>query len=139
MITKRRTGASYHVRSRLDLNEPTGWGDSRVDAWDLPGYRQIRTLSETNMSVVVQAEEIELDNRLVAIKVLKPALAEDPDYTARFERELRASAKLSHPNIVPVHAGPRAPAPCSGGAALPRQPARARSARGIRGHPRARG
>lgn len=78
-----------------------------MDGFDLPGYRLIRTLSETNMSVVVLAEEIELDDRLVAIKILKPGLAHDSDYVARFERELRASAKLSHPNIVSVHAGPR--------------------------------
>jgi hypothetical protein len=78
-----------------------------VDGFELPGYRVLRTLSETNMSVVYQAEELELDDRLVAIKVLKPGLAKDPGYTARFRRELRASARLSHPNIVPVHTGPR--------------------------------
>jgi len=78
-----------------------------VDGFELPGYRVLRALSETNMSVVYQAEELELDNRLVAIKVLKPGLARNPGYTARFRRELRVSAKLSHPNIVPVHSGPR--------------------------------
>jgi len=83
-----------------------------VDGFDLPGYRVVRTLSETNMSVVYQAEELELDDRLVAIKVLKPGLAHDPEYLARFQRELSASARLTHPNIVPVHAGPR-------GSALP--------------------
>ncbi|MGH3761567.1 protein kinase domain-containing protein [Actinophytocola sp.] len=82
-----------------------------MDGFDLPGYRLLRKLSETNMSVVYQAEELELGDRLVAIKVLKPDLAHDSDYTARFQRELSASARLSHPNIVPVHAGPRGSAP----------------------------
>jgi serine/threonine-protein kinase len=45
------------------------------------------------------------DNRLgrhVAIKVLAPRLAEDPDVRRRFEREARAAAQLSHPNIVAI-------------------------------------
>jgi serine/threonine protein kinase len=113
VITKRRTGASYHVvRSCLDRNDDDRVGVLGVDGFDLPGYRVVATLSETNMSVVYQAEELELDDRLVAIKVLKPGLAHDPEYLARFQRELSASARLSHPNIVPVHAGPR-------GSALP--------------------
>jgi hypothetical protein len=78
-----------------------------VNGFELPGYHVLRTLSETNMSVVYQAEELDLDNRLVAIKVLKPGLDRDPGYLARFRSELRAAARLSHPNIVPVHAGPR--------------------------------
>ncbi|MCL2784497.1 MAG: Stk1 family PASTA domain-containing Ser/Thr kinase [Propionibacteriaceae bacterium] len=40
--------------------------------------------------------------RTVAIKVIHAALAGDPDYVNRFDREARAAANLSHPNIVAV-------------------------------------
>jgi serine/threonine-protein kinase len=47
-----------------------------------------------------------LDTRLgrhVAIKVLPPALAQDPERLARFEREARTLATLNHPNIAAIH------------------------------------
>jgi serine/threonine-protein kinase len=51
------------------------------------------------MGTVYQALQVSLD-RIVAIKVLTPALAENPRFARRFEREAMASAKLNHPNIV---------------------------------------
>ncbi len=53
------------------------------------------------MGVVYLAREVELD-RFVAIKVLPTALALRPEMRERFMREARASARLSHPNIVPI-------------------------------------
>ena len=41
--------------------------------------------------------------RDVAIKVLPASLAADRDALARFEREVRAVAALSHPNILAIH------------------------------------
>jgi serine/threonine-protein kinase len=41
--------------------------------------------------------------REVALKVLLPGTASDPDRVQRFEKEARAAASLSHPNIVVVH------------------------------------
>src|SRR5262249_8300024 len=42
-------------------------------------------------------------DRLVAIKVLSGNLSNRPDAVARFEREVRAAARLEHPNIVTAH------------------------------------
>ena len=42
-------------------------------------------------------------NRRVAVKVLKPELANDPAYLKRFEREAQAAAALVHANIVQIH------------------------------------
>jgi serine/threonine-protein kinase len=55
------------------------------------------------MGVVFLARDVALD-RLVAIKLLPPAQATLPDLRERFLREARTSAKLSHPNIVPIFA-----------------------------------
>ncbi len=54
------------------------------------------------MGIVVLARDERLD-RQVALKVLPPALAEVAETRERFLREARMSAKLSHPNIVPVY------------------------------------
>lgn len=62
-----------------------------------------RTLGSGGMGTVFLAREVSLD-RPVAIKVLHPALAARADQRARFLREARTGARLSHPNIVPIYA-----------------------------------
>ncbi|HXW07440.1 MAG TPA: protein kinase [Vicinamibacterales bacterium] len=54
------------------------------------------------MGEVYRAHDAKLD-RDVAIKILPPALAADPDALVRFEREARAVAGLSHPHILAIH------------------------------------
>lgn len=53
-------------------------------------------------ATVYRAMDRALD-RPVAMKVISSALAADPEFTARFEREARLAARLDHPNIVTVH------------------------------------
>jgi len=55
------------------------------------------------MGVVYLAREVRLD-RPVAVKLLPPAMARDGVLRERFLREARTSAKLSHPNIIPIFA-----------------------------------
>jgi serine/threonine-protein kinase len=62
-----------------------------------------RPLGRGGMSIVYLAREVRLD-RLVAIKLLPPAQAAIPAARARFLREARTAAGLSHPNIVPIFA-----------------------------------
>ena len=66
-------------------------------------YSLERELGRGGMGVVYLAREVRLD-RLVAVKVLPPARAADQQVRERFLREARTAAKLSHPNIVPIHA-----------------------------------
>jgi len=62
-----------------------------------------RELGRGGMGVVYLARDVALD-RMVAIKLLPPDLAASSDLRARFLREARTAAQLSHPHIVPIHA-----------------------------------
>lgn len=62
-------------------------------------YQLLEKLGEGGMGAVYQARHVKLD-RLVALKVLPPHLLSRPDAVSRFEREMRAVGKLSHPNVV---------------------------------------
>jgi serine/threonine-protein kinase len=63
-------------------------------------YSLERELGRGGMGIVFLARDVALD-RPVAIKLLPPA---QPALRERFLREARTAAKLSHPNIVPIHA-----------------------------------
>jgi serine/threonine-protein kinase len=65
-------------------------------------YQVVRELGKGAMGIVFLARDIAL-HRLVAIKVLKQDLSSSEDHRERFRREARMTARLSHPNIVPVH------------------------------------
>ncbi|MGH8951156.1 MAG: serine/threonine-protein kinase [Acidimicrobiia bacterium] len=64
-------------------------------------YQPIEQIGTGGMATVWRARDTLL-GRLVAVKRLLPHLARDPDAAARFEREARAAAGLSHPGIVTV-------------------------------------
>lgn len=66
-------------------------------------YRIERLLGRGGMGAVYLAHEAGLD-RDVAIKVLPPERAATAATLERFRREARTAARLSHPNIVPLHA-----------------------------------
>jgi TolB-like protein/tRNA A-37 threonylcarbamoyl transferase component Bud32 len=59
-------------------------------------------IGEGGMGIVYKAEDVELQ-REIALKVLRPEFVEDPERRARFLREARAAAKVSHPNIATIH------------------------------------
>ncbi|OZG73214.1 hypothetical protein BTA51_12090 [Hahella sp. CCB-MM4] len=68
----------------------------------VPGYEVYRVLGQGGMSTVFLAKHINL-GRLVALKVMSPFCASDPEFCKRFETECRTVAKLNHPNIVTVY------------------------------------
>ena len=65
-------------------------------------YRVGRQIARGGMAAVYEAVDERLD-RLVAVKVMHPTLADERDFAGRFVREARAVARLSHPNVVNVH------------------------------------
>jgi serine/threonine-protein kinase len=66
-------------------------------------YSLEREIGRGGMGVVYLAREVRLD-RSVAIKLLPPELAANPELRERFMREARTAARLAHPYIVPIHA-----------------------------------
>jgi len=64
-------------------------------------YRVTAKIGEGGMGEVYRARDERLD-RDVAIKVLPASVAQDPDRLRRFEREAKAVAALSHPNILEI-------------------------------------
>ncbi|GAA1912114.1 Stk1 family PASTA domain-containing Ser/Thr kinase [Nocardioides lentus] len=69
-----------------------------VDGRYLVGPR----IARGGMAVVHRATDVRLD-RTVAIKVMHASLGDDPEFVARFVREARSAARLSHPHVVAVH------------------------------------
>jgi serine/threonine-protein kinase len=64
-------------------------------------YELLEVIGEGGMGRVYKARQALL-NRLVAVKVLAPRLAEDRAFIKRFRREAAVAANLNHPNIVQV-------------------------------------
>jgi serine/threonine protein kinase len=65
-------------------------------------YEILAPIGAGGMGEVYKARDTKLD-REVAIKVLPPGLASDPERLARFEREAKVLASLNHPNIAQIY------------------------------------
>jgi hypothetical protein len=65
-------------------------------------YRVLKVLGAGGMGVVFRAEDPQLQ-RLVALKAMLPALAENDSARQRFLREARAAASIKHDHIVTIH------------------------------------
>jgi serine/threonine-protein kinase len=68
----------------------------------IAGYRIVDRLGEGGMGVVYRAVHATLD-REVALKVMRPELAQNERFVARFLREARTAARIDHPNVVTVY------------------------------------
>ena len=91
----------------MSTSFPTDTPAKKVAEVDLSGrelgqFRLLRRLGRGAMADVYLAEQSAL-KRWVAIKILKPELADDKVYLKRFEREAQAAASLVHANIVQIH------------------------------------
>ena len=65
-------------------------------------YRVLDKLGEGGMGVVLKAQHQRMD-RIVAVKMISAAQMKSPDAVNRFYREVKAAAKLNHPNIVQAY------------------------------------
>jgi beta-lactam-binding protein with PASTA domain/serine/threonine protein kinase len=65
-------------------------------------YRVGSRIARGGMASVYEATDIRLD-RTVAVKIMHAGLGDDDEFAARFVREARSAARLSHPNVVAVY------------------------------------
>ena len=109
----RSESASKPPKTLLDLLLEKGYGDaaklkavaelatmrSGSERVSIAGFELLEKIGQGGMGAVYRASQVNI-GRFVALKLMRPALAKDKLYLERFLREARASAKLSHPNIV---------------------------------------
>jgi len=67
-----------------------------------PEYELLKKLGEGGMGLVFMARQRSID-REVALKMLKPKTAKDPEQRAKFLTEAVVTGDLDHPNIVPIY------------------------------------
>ena len=65
-------------------------------------YELVAQQGSGGMSVIYKSLDRML-GRMVAIKILRPSLTQDPAFLEKFQQEARSVAMMSHPNIVTVH------------------------------------
>ncbi len=65
-------------------------------------YRVARMVSAGASTLIADAEDTEL-NRPVTVKLVRPEIAESPEFRRKFDATMRAMTKLSHPNIAAVY------------------------------------
>jgi hypothetical protein len=83
---------------RFDDTTVTG----KLEGQRIGPYQLASRIGTGGMGEVYRARDSKL-NRQVAIKVLLPAVADDPDRLARFSREAQVLASLNHPHIAQIH------------------------------------
>ncbi|MDB5311640.1 MAG: pknB 3 [Gemmataceae bacterium] len=67
----------------------------------LAGFEIIEEINRGGMGVIYKARQLGLD-RIVALKVITPSRLGNPEALKRFKQEVKAAARVSHPNIVQV-------------------------------------
>src|ERR1700704_3598477 len=77
-------------------------GDQLERGSVIGGYRIDELIGRGGMGLVYRVTNVAL-NRIYALKVLAPGLAEDEQFRQRFKREMRIAASLHHPNVGGIH------------------------------------
>ncbi|MCX7719087.1 MAG: serine/threonine protein kinase [Candidatus Sumerlaeaceae bacterium] len=103
-MARRATPDASGSEDAVEQCTPSGGGEASAplpSGMMLGGFQIQKFLGKGGMAAVYRGIQISL-NRPVAIKVLSPRYARDPNLVRRFEREAGALAGLSHPNIVNI-------------------------------------
>ncbi len=97
--TSRRQEASDHVSVLDKLLKNAVAKKSGPEAPEIDGYHIIEMINRGGMGMVYKAENL-TTGQIVAIKVMLPQAAADPDNISNFQREIEVTRQLKHPNIV---------------------------------------
>ncbi len=101
--TEQNNSDSEHTQHRASTPHNTHRQNSDTHSEALEErYRVVSELGRGAMGIVYRAEDTRL-HRVVALKVLAPQHAHDPELRARFLREAQAVARLNHRGIVQVY------------------------------------
>ena len=65
-------------------------------------YEIMRIIGAGGMGAVYQARDVQL-NRVVALKVIRPDLAKDPEIVNRFKQELILARQVTHKNVIRIY------------------------------------
>jgi serine/threonine-protein kinase len=90
-------------RDGTPLELEGGVGDPLLGRVLDSNYQIVRLVGEGGMGRVYEARHLRLKERRLAIKILHPEFARDPEIVARFQREAESSSVISHPNVVDVY------------------------------------
>lgn len=97
-ISSMRAGDDSPGRD-VSLGDTSIQDATKFSGLQLGQYRLLNLLGEGGMGAVYKAEHARLE-MIVAVKVLADHLTDDAQAIARFDREMKAVGKVSHPNIV---------------------------------------
>lgn len=95
------------VLSRLESDVETVTNLQAIACSLAPGellndrFRILRVIGKGGMGEVYEAEDLELHDT-VALKVLRPEFSKNPEFLARFQREVQLARKATHPNLCRV-------------------------------------
>ncbi|MGB1276774.1 MAG: serine/threonine-protein kinase, partial [Nannocystaceae bacterium] len=99
--TGRPHGIPTPLRHRPGLRTRKPWLPPDLTGQVLNNFRVIEQIGCGGMATVFRAEHVQIQ-KIVAIKVLRPRFARDPESTARFRREAQAVCNLHHEHLVEV-------------------------------------
>ena len=92
-----------NISTKLNFFNHFGPPDPRELSGQFTDLEIISLIGSGSMGAVYQARQKWPLDRLVALKILLPEVAQDPTFAGRFEREAHSIAKLDHPNIIKIH------------------------------------
>ena len=100
--TAKQLAREMHRQGLITKFQARGVYEGHTRGMVLGNYVVLDRLGEGGMAQVYTAQHRRM-KRVVAIKMLPSASTKEPDAVKRFQREVQAAAKLSHPNIVTAH------------------------------------
>ena len=94
--------AGFTRRSDLVSVGPMSATNTLEIGSEIAGHRIEAIAGRGGMGVVYKATDLAL-KRIVALKLIAPSLAQDPEFRQRFKQESELAASLDHPNVVPIY------------------------------------